>query len=64
MVKAILILAAGVCLGYWLGWDDAQVYTKPIYVRAVESVGGGSRERLKTDPDAQLDSLEKIPKKP
>jgi hypothetical protein len=59
MMKIVLILAAGVCLGYWLGWDDAQTYSKPIYVRAVEAVGGANRQKVKTDPDAQLDSLEK-----
>jgi len=59
MMKVVLILFVGVCVGYWIGWDDAQVYSKPIYVRAVEAVGGTNRQKVKTDPDAQMDSLEK-----
>jgi len=59
MLKLVLLLFVGVCVGYWLGWDDAQMYSKPIYVRAVESIGGKNRQNVKTDPDAQMDSLEK-----
>ena len=59
MLKVILILFAGVCIGYWIGFDDAQVYSKPIYIRAIEAVGGKNRDRVRTDPDAQMDSLEK-----
>lgn len=63
MVKLILIVFFGVCLGYYLGFEDAQDYSKPIYVRAVEAIGGKNRDRVRTDPDAQMDSLEKIPPK-
>jgi len=59
MLKVLLILIVGICIGYWVGWDDAQTYSKPIYIRAVESVGGANRNKVKTDPDAQMDSLEK-----
>ncbi|HUO51376.1 MAG TPA: hypothetical protein VMT93_02575 [Gemmatimonadaceae bacterium] len=59
MLKALIILLIGICAGYWLGWDDAQTYSKPVYVRAIEAVGGANRDKVRTDPDAQIDSLEK-----
>ena len=59
MLKYLLILVAGLCAGYWFGWDDHELYNDPIYVRAVHAVGGTHRNQVKTDPDAQMDSLEK-----
>ena len=59
MIKYLLILLAGGIIGYWWGWTDHDVYSEPLHERIVHSVGGGNRDKVKTDADAKLDSLEK-----
>ena len=59
MRKALLLLAIGLAAGYWWGFNDAQGNSDNIVVRITNQVGGRNRNNLKTNPDGQLDSLER-----
>jgi hypothetical protein len=58
MKKTLLLLAIGLAAGYWWGFNDAQSNTENVAVRIIGHAGGTARERVKTNPDRQLDSLE------
>jgi hypothetical protein len=57
--KYLLILAIGVAGGYSLGWKDAKTHEEGIVTRVVDRIGGSSREKYRTDVDAQMERLEK-----
>ena len=59
MFKFILIVGISLGVGYYLGFQDAQVYNENIFVRTVHHIGGNSRGKVGADADHQLDSLEK-----
>jgi hypothetical protein len=59
MKKTLFLLLVGVALGYWLGFDDAQVHKQNIAVRLINQVGGRTRETVRSNTDRELDSLEK-----
>jgi len=58
MKKALVLLAVGVMLGYWFGFQDAQTHSDNIVVRIVNGTGGANRANFRgTNVDKQLDSL-------
>ena len=59
MKKVLFLLLVGVVLGYWLGFNDAQVNKQNIAVRLVNRAGGKTRETVRSNTDRELDSLEK-----
>jgi hypothetical protein len=59
MRKTLFLLLVGAALGYWLGFNDAQLNKENIAVRLINQAGGKTRETVKSNPDRQLDSLEK-----
>lgn len=58
-MKKILLLVAGIALGYFVGFKDAQVHDEMIVARLVTRVGGDHRANLITDVDRQMKELEK-----
>ena len=59
MKKTLFLLVVGLALGYWLGFNDAQVNEQNVAVRLINQAGGKTRETVRSNPDRQLDSLEK-----
>ena len=59
MKKVLFLLLVGVVLGYWLGFNDAQLNAENIAVRLINQVGGKTRETVRSNTDRELDSLEK-----
>jgi hypothetical protein len=58
MKKILVLLALGVALGYWLGFQDAQTNTDNIVVRLVHRTGGANRAHFEANNvDKKLDSL-------
>lgn len=58
MKKTLLLLVIGLAAGYWWGFNDAQTNTDNVVVRITNHIGGTNRDKMKTNPDGQLDSLE------
>ena len=58
MRKAILLLAIGIAVGYWLGFQDRQNHRQDIVTRLVNQAGGSTRHDVKNDPDKLMDSLD------
>lgn len=60
MKKALVVLAIGIAVGYWLGFQDAQMNRDNIVVRIIQSTGGANRANFRgPNVDRQLDSLSK-----
>ena len=59
MFKYILILVAGIAIGYAYGFDDARTHEDHIVKRTIERVGGSNRGKYNNDVDKQMDNLEK-----
>ena len=59
MKKVLFLLLVGVVLGYWLGFNDAQLNNENIAVRLINRAGGKTRETVRSNTDRELDSLEK-----
>jgi hypothetical protein len=57
-MKFVLALVVGCVAGYYLGYTDGAAGKPPIVTRVVNSVGGGSRERVSNDIDAKMEKLE------
>jgi hypothetical protein len=66
MLKYVILLVIGICVGYGLGFQDAKQNDENVVARMVDQVGGRNRENVKTDVDAQMNHLDdaKAPKKP
>lgn len=58
-MKNVLLILAGLAIGYFAGFKDARKHDRNIVVRAVESVGGDARANVVTDVDKQMDSAER-----
>ena len=58
MLKYVILLVIGVCLGYTLGFQDAKQNDQNVVERLVMRVGGANRENVKTDVDAQMDKVD------
>lgn len=58
-MKKLLLLLAGVAIGYFVGFADARGNDETIVVRMVDRVGGDHRENMITDVDRQMDEAER-----
>ena len=58
MLKYVILLVIGVCIGYTLGFQDAKQNDQNVVARLVQRVGGTNRENMKTDVDAQMDNVD------
>ncbi|HSY81802.1 MAG TPA: hypothetical protein VK807_08570 [Gemmatimonadaceae bacterium] len=58
MLKYVILLVIGVCVGYGLGFQDAKQNDENVVARLVMRVGGNNRENVKTDVDAQMDKVD------
>ena len=58
MLKYVILLVIGVCVGYGLGFQDAKQNDQNVVARLVTRVGGSNRDNVKTDVDAQMDKLD------
>lgn len=61
MLKLIVILAIGVCVGYFLGFGDAKKHDENVVQRIVGTVGGGTRGAVGNDIDAKMEKVGKQP---
>jgi hypothetical protein len=59
MLKPVLLICAGLVLGYFAGFSDAQDHTDNIGTRIIQRVGGDNRERMNTDVDKQMEQVGK-----
>jgi hypothetical protein len=58
MLRYVILLVIGVCVGYGLGFQDAKQNDENVVARLVMRVGGNNRENVKTDVDAQMDKVD------
>ena len=62
-MRTIFVLVVGLATGYWYGFRDAGVNAKPLQRRVAERLvtraGGASRERVRSDVDAQMHRAER-----
>lgn len=58
MLKYVILLVIGICVGYSLGFQDAKQHDENVVARVVDRVGGSNRENMKTDVDAQMDKVD------
>jgi len=59
MTRVLVLLLVGLAIGYLAGWRDAQTHDEPAYTRALAGVGGSTRDRVRTDVDAQMNELQR-----
>ena len=59
MFKILCILSLGVAMGYSYGWKDAHTHDKNIAERALDQIGGESRDQVGSDVDARMRAIEK-----
>lgn len=59
MTRVILLLIVGLVIGYLAGWRDAQANDEPAYSRAIGSIGGATRDHVRSDVDARMDELQR-----
>jgi hypothetical protein len=57
-MRYIFLLALGLGVGYGLGFQDAKQNDQNVVARIVNMVGGSTRDKLRTDADAQMDKAE------
>ena len=58
MLKYVILLVIGVCVGYGLGFQDAKQNDENVVARLVQRVGGTNRDNVKTDVDAQMEKVD------
>jgi hypothetical protein len=62
-MRTLFVLAAGLAVGYWYGFRDAQTHELPLQRRVagemVQKAGGSSRSRVTSDVDGQMRRLER-----
>lgn len=59
MLKSVLLICAGLVLGYFAGFSDAQDHTENLGSRIIHRIGGDNRERVSTDVDKQMEQVGK-----
>jgi hypothetical protein len=57
-MRYLVLLALGLGVGYGLGFQDAKQNDQNIVARIVNMVGGSTRDKLRTDADAQMDHVD------
>lgn len=62
MFKVIVILLLGLVVGYSYGFRDAKKHDRTIFARSVDRIGGSARDKVRSDIDTQMDSLEATPR--
>jgi hypothetical protein len=58
MRKVLFIFAIGAAAGYAFGFKDSKSHEENVAVRVINRVGGSSRDRVRSDVDAKMDSVE------
>jgi hypothetical protein len=58
-MKKILLLIAGIAIGYFVGFRDARTHDETIVARMVDRVGGDHRANVITDVDKQMTDAER-----
>lgn len=58
-MKKILLLIAGIAIGYFVGFRDARTHDETIIARMVDRVGGDHRANVITDVDKQMTDAER-----
>jgi hypothetical protein len=58
MLKYVILLVIGLCVGYTLGFQDAKQNDQNVVARLVQRVGGSNRDNMKTDVDAQMENVD------
>lgn len=58
MFKVIVVLLLGLGVGYSYGFRDAKKHDRTIFARSVDRIGGSARDKVRSDIDTQMDSLE------
>jgi len=57
-MRTLFLLAVGLAAGYVYGFRDAQTHDEPLQRRVAERLvnraGGASRDRVRSDVDAQM----------
>ncbi|MGH7662862.1 MAG: hypothetical protein ACRENI_00970 [Gemmatimonadaceae bacterium] len=56
MLKYVLVLVAGIVIGYFYGFSDARTHEHNVIERTVERVGGSNRDKYRNDIDARMES--------
>lgn len=59
MFKPFMLICAGLVIGYYAGFSDAQDHSENLGARIIHRVGGDNRERMSTDVDKQMEHVEK-----
>ena len=58
MMKFVLVLIAGIAIGYFYGFDDARKHDENVVKRVVERVGGTNRDNYRNDVDKKMETAE------
>ncbi|HSJ62754.1 MAG TPA: hypothetical protein VK922_02490 [Gemmatimonadaceae bacterium] len=58
-MKNVLLLLAGLAIGYFVGFKDARTHDETIVARVVARVGGDHRANVITDVDKQMSEAER-----
>jgi hypothetical protein len=58
-MKKVLLILAGLVIGYFAGFKDAQSHDETIIARLVDRVGGDHRANVITDVDKQMTEAER-----
>jgi hypothetical protein len=58
-MKKVLLLVAGIAIGYFAGFRDARTHEETIVARLVTRVGGDHRANVITDVDRQMQEAER-----
>jgi hypothetical protein len=58
-MKKVLLLLAGIAIGYFAGFQDAKKNDETIVARLVDRVGGDHRANVITDVDKQMQDAER-----
>jgi hypothetical protein len=58
-MKNVLLLLAGLVIGYFVGFKDARTHDETIVARVVARVGGDHRANVITDVDKKMSEAER-----
>ena len=59
MVRAVVLIALGVAIGYAYGYKDARRHDKSVVERVLDRAGGSTRGKYDPNLDRQLDQAER-----
>lgn len=59
MVRAVVLIALGVVVGYTYGYKDARRHDKSVVERVLDRAGGSARGKYDPNLDRQLDQAER-----